>query len=522
MKKLVFFSFLVFLYILSQSVFAGNDEDSIKVDIQKESLQLCNDLDSMLNLWHVKYSLKNNYADTLVTAIDDTLIPNFSDSIYLQRINEMNSAVPLSYNKIVRNFIELYAVKRREQVSVMLGLAETYFPKFEAVLDAYNLPLELKYVPVIESALNPRAVSRVGATGMWQFMYSTGKLYGLEITSFVDERRNPAKATIAAVNYLKDLYAIYNDWILVIAAYNCGPGNVNKAIRRSGGKRNFWDIYYRLPRETRGYVPAFIASYYVMAHHEDHKITPKRIAFFPTDTVMITEELHLKQVAEVLQLDLALVRDLNPEYKRDIIPAGKKNYSLELPAENMAAFIDLQDSIFKYNDSLYFNSTHTGFDSKSYSAKKYLPGPPSKNHKKLIYHVKSGDNVGYIADWYDIRTRDLRFWNDIHRNLIKAGQKLVIYKHKNEVDNYKNIDKMSFAEKQASIGKQVPVKTKKQESKPETGEYVYYTVKRGDNFWTIAKKFPGVSNTDIMNINNITDPRSLSPGQRLKIKIKEM
>ncbi len=244
--------------------------DSFSMEGEIE-LRTGDNLDSLLNLWYVNQSLETASDDYQAEA--DTLMPDFSDSVYMQRLAEIPSVVDLTYNRIVKNYINVYSRKRREQVRVMLGLSDYYFPAFEEIFDLYGVPYEIKYLAVIESALNPRAVSRVGAVGTWQFMYSTGKHYGLTINSLVDERRDPIAATHAAARYLVDLYEIYHDWTLALAAYNCGPGNVNKAIRRSGGQRNFWDIYYYLPRETRGYVPAFIAATYTMNYYEDHLIS---------------------------------------------------------------------------------------------------------------------------------------------------------------------------------------------------------------------------------------------------------
>ena len=246
----------------------------------------------------------------------------FQDSVYLKRLHNLPSEMELSYNSVVRSYIEMYAVRKRDQVSYMLALGDYYFPMFEQALDRYGLPLELKYLPVIESALNPAAVSRAGATGLWQFMLQTGKGYGLEVNSLVDERRYPYKSTDAAVNYLKDLYAIYGDWNLVIAAYNCGPGNVNKAIARNGGKRDYWEIYYSLPRETRGYVPAFIAANYIMNHYADHNICPAHSSSLTValDTVHVNERIHLEQITGVLNIPLEELQRLNPQFRRILIP----------------------------------------------------------------------------------------------------------------------------------------------------------------------------------------------------------
>lgn len=450
----------------------------------------------------------------------------FSDSAYIEQLAQLVSIIDLTYNEKVKAFINLYANKRRGQVAKMIGLSEYYFPMIEEYLDRADLPLELKYLPIIESALNTRARSRAGAVGLWQFMYGTGKIYGLEINSYVDERRDPVKATIAATKFLKNLYNQYKDWTLVIAAYNCGPGNVNKAIRRSGGKRNFWEIYYRLPRETRGYVPAFIAANYIMNYYDTlYHIKPEKYDLnIKTDTIVVNEFLHLQQVADVLQIPIETLRNLNPQYKRDIIPAKTRSYPLRLPEEYTLKFIDLKDSIFAYKDSVFFNDknkliTPPKYERHSRYKASYAP-PPTKNMIKIFYTVKPGDNVGYIASWYKVRLNDVRYWNNLYRDRIKVGQKLVIYKHKNVASKFINIDKMSFEAKQRMVGKSTASNSSKKKTKAAKkykGKHKIYTVRRGDNFWTIAKKFPGVSNYDIMKANGITNENSLKVGQKLII-----
>jgi len=476
------------------------------------------EIDSLVSLWFTKQTTAGNNTSFVAENIVDSLyIPDFPDSVYKERLDRLPLVIDMSYNKIVRNYIHMYSHKRRDLVENMLGLSDYYFPVFEQILDANNLPLELKYLPVIESALNPKAVSRVGAAGMWQFMYYTGKMYKLEINSFVDERRDPVKSTYAAVQFLNDLYGIYHDWILVIAAYNCGPGNVNKAIRRSGGKHNYWDIYYHLPRETRGYVPAFIATVYIMNYYKEHNLTPQKCDLpVLCDTVMTTKRIHLEQISHVMNIPVDKLRNLNPQYRRDIIPGKDKAYAVRLPFEETARFIDLQDSIVKYKDSVYFNPEAL---SKTPKYARYYPAPPTKNHVKLIYVVKSGDNLGFIADWYHVSVSNLKYWNGLRNSRIKTGQKLKVYVHKSKVNKYKNINTMSFAQKQASIGKTV-VEKKIEPIKPlKKGEYELYTVKHGDTLWEIAKKFPGITETEIMEWNGITNAARISVGQKLKIKI---
>jgi len=513
MYKKIILSFIILslsINIQAKSYVPGNDS------IQSYSLKsrFETNLDSLINLWYVKNSIKTDYNANNTDSLN--LNPEFPDSVYIERLQNIPSIIDLSYNKIVRNYIHVYTRQRRENVEAMIGVADYYFPKFEEIFESYGLPTELKYMAVIESALNPRAVSRVGATGMWQFMYGTARMYDLTVNSYVDERRDPIKSAHAAALFMKDLYAMFNDWTLVIAAYNCGPGNVNKAIRRSGGKRDFWQIYYRLPRETRGYVPAYIAATYTFNYYAEHGLNPQ----FPeipiaTDTIMISDNLHLKQVSEVLNIPLKALRDLNPQYKLDIVPAKRIHFPLTIPMEYTGKFIDLQDSIFAYQDSVFFNADNSIRNpQRSY----YVPQPPT-NRDKLIYTVKSGDNLGFISEWYNVRTSDIRYWNNISGNMIRVGQKLNIYVPQGTASRYADLNNLSFEEKQRRIGKGTS-RPEEVDSESQDGDYIYYKVKYGDTLWEIAKKYSGVTENDIMRLNNMSSGRSLKAGQHIKIKPK--
>lgn len=474
-------------------------------------------LDSLLNLWYVEQLLNFDDVDSGYIPEGDTLLPDFPDSVYIARLESLPFEVQMSYNRTVRNFINLYTNQRRERVRVMLTLSKYYFPMMEEVFDRYGIPYELKYMSIIESALNPRAVSRAGATGMWQFMYYTSKQYGLTVNSLVDERRDPYASTIAAAKFMSKLYEIYHDWTLVIAAYNCGPGNVNKAIRRSGGKRNYWDLYYYLPRETRGYVPAFIAAAYVMNYAEEHNLKPVPVDFvLNNDTLVIHEKLHLGQVSEVLGIPLNQLRDLNPQYKADIIP-GDRDYILRIPGDRVMAYIDLEDSILNYKDSVYFNPANmiVSPTSRNYSA----PVMPSDKYTRLSYTVKQGDNLGFISMWYNVRVSDLRYWNNIRSNVIRTGQKLSIYVPNEKAGRYSDIDRLSFEEKQRRIGKTVTASQPATVQEDDgTGDFLTYVVKPGDSLWEIAKKFPGISDSDIAKLNNLNYGATIQPGQVLKIR----
>jgi membrane-bound lytic murein transglycosylase D len=523
--------FIYFLALFITPFYSFSISDTIPqqpVDSSEMNVFI-SDLDSMVNLWHIK-KLSNQKLQYCAVDTTDSIVPSFPDSVYAERLKAIQEVIPLQYNDIVQRFIELYANRRRKQVSIMLGLADQYFPVFEKELDAANLPLELKYMPVIESALNPLAHSRAGATGIWQFMYATGKLYGLTINSFVDERKNPQLATKAAIKMLSELHNIYNDWLLVIAAYNCGPGNVNKAIRRSNGKTTFWEIYYYLPRETRGYVPAFIAANYIFHYANEHKIPKTPIEVPVTDTVLVKEKIHFKQISELLNIPVDEIEEFNAQYRRDIIPASsKKKYPLTLPSDILPNFLTLEDSIAHYKDSIFFASDYyrsSPLKRSTYSSRYSHRSNyhPDKNSKAVSYTVKPGDNLGFIADWFHTSIQNIKLWNGIYGTRIKAGQKLTIYVPTKRYSFYKRLNSMTFAQKQRTLGITATASTssttpkKHHSSKKDTKKYYYYKVRRGDNFWVIARKFPGVSNYDIMKWNHIKDERSLKPGQILKIK----
>lgn len=473
-------------------------------------------LDSLVNTWFIENAFKSDSAEIDFTKMYPKNLP---DSVYINRLQDMEQVIDLSYNEVVKNFIKMYTEKRRDQVEMMLGLSAYYFPIFEETLDKYNMPLELKYLPIIESALNPKALSRVGANGLWQFMYGTGKGLKLEITSFVDERRDPMKSTDAAARYLNQLYETYGDWHLAIAAYNCGPGNVNKAIRRSGGKTNYWEIYYRLPRETRGYVPAYIAATYVMNYYKEHNLVPRlpEIPLF-ADTIMVNDYLHFNQISATINIDKKQLQALNPMYRRDIIPAkNEKSYPLILPKEKIMEFIDKDTLVFAFERNKYFpNNTLVN---PTESSSDYFTPVDIKGKIRVLYTVKSGDNVGFVSSWFKVRSSDLKYWNNINRNLIRVGQKLAIYVPENQKEKYEKVNGMTFAQKQAMIGKTVTT-TKKPEPKPLDPNYEYYTVKSGDSLWEIAQKYAGISSEDIILLNNITNEKGLYIGQKLKIKMK--
>jgi membrane-bound lytic murein transglycosylase D len=479
--------------------------DEITIDENEMSIYASR-LDSFSQSWEVKNAFR---LDTLDVHLVDEYPKNIPDSVYVQRLQKTQQVVDLSFNPVVLGFIKMYTERKRDQVERMLGLSDFYFPMFEEILDKYNLPLELKYLSIIESALDPRAVSHAGAVGLWQFMYGTAKMFNIEISSFVDERRDPLKSTEAAVVYLKKLFGIYQDWNLTIAAYNCGPGNVDKAIRRAGGKTNYWDIYTFLPRETRGYVPLFVAATYAMTYYKEHNLIP-RVPAMPitVDTVMINKYLHFDQLSTVLGIEPEYVKSLNPMYRRNVIPATlEKQYPLVLPYSKVNEFIDRDTAVYAWERNKYFpNNALAGPVEKNSG---YFVPDDVNGKSKIVYTVKSGDTVGGIAKKYGVRLTDLTYWNSIKKNMIRAGQKLAIYVPE------KNIPK---AEK--ALAKQDTTGAETQTAQTvNISDFEYYTVKRGDTPTVIANRF-GMNTKELMSINGIASDRSLQVGQKLKIKKK--
>jgi len=390
------------------------------------------DVDSLLMDWNARNYLKKEECDSKVDN------PEFSSDVYIDRLQRMPTVVEMPYNSVVRKFIDMYGTRLRNSVSFMLGAVNFYMPIFEEALDMYGLPQELKYLPVIESALRPTAVSRAGAVGLWQLMLKTGKQYDLEINSLVDERRDPIKASRAAARYLKDLYGIFGDWNLVIASYNCGPGNVNKAMHRSDGNRDYWEIYNYLPNETRGYVPAFIAANYMMTYYCDHHICPMDTEIpASTDTIMVSKDVHLQQIADVCKISMDQLRSLNPQYKKDIIPGSIKPYTLRLPSDKIGTFIDMQDSIYNYQKDQFFtkrkviemdetqwkSSNNRNSYSRS-SARRGRSGRSRRGGRGATHTIKGGETLGEIAEKYGVSVKKLKRLNNIKGSMINKGKKL--------------------------------------------------------------------------------------------------
>ena len=409
-----------------------DDEDEITVtdnNGQEEVIEfpeaMTFELDSLLNLY-----MSKNYLDEDNDCRMKDVNPVCEKEVFIERLKRIPSIIEMPYNEVVQKFIDRYSGRLRHSVSYMLGASNFYMPIFEEALETYGLPLELKYLPVIESALNPKAVSRVGATGLWQFMLATGKRYGLEVNSLVDERRDPIKASYAAANYLSDLYKVFGDWNLVIAAYNCGPDQINKAIHRSKGSKDYWQIYPYLPKETRGYVPAFIAANYIMTYYCEHNICPMTTRLpAKTDTIMVGRNVHLEQIASVCNIDIEQLRTLNPAYRRDIVPGATKLSAVRLPQTEVGKFIDLEDSIYAYNAEVLFSKrttvevnddvpTYTRKSSSKRSRKK------ARSSRGRSVTVKSGQTLSEIAKRNGTTVAKLRRLNGIKGSNIRAGKKL--------------------------------------------------------------------------------------------------
>lgn len=511
--------------------------------------------DSLLSLWYVHSRVS---ADDISEYDMDSVRfqSNVSDEVYIERIRQMNSFITLPYNDIVKNYIILYSEKMSAKMSEILGLSRYYMPIFEEILNRYDMPEELKAMAVIESALNPRAVSRAGAKGMWQFMYATAKMYDLHIDSFVDERLDPVKSAEAAAQYLKDSYEIFGDWNLAIASYNCGAGNVNRAIRRSGGKREFWDIYPYLPRETRGYVPAFVGALYAMNYYKEHGIKPAAIEMpAHVDTFRINKMLHLRQVSDLTGAPIDELKNLNPQYSHEIIPGNDREYILRLPYNYSNAFIDNEDSLYRHKADEYFNPV---------TLKKIKDGADGE---RVVYTVRSGDYLGRIASRHRCTVAQIKRWNNLSSNNIRVGQRLVIYRGGNAPASASSSSSAAKSAPPANattytvksgdvlgkiaerhgctvaqlkswngltsnnirVGQKLIVaapaakasqtaQTSKAASS-SSGEYTTYVVREGDSFYSIAKNYPGVSAQNIMDYNGLSSSK-IRPGMTIKIPRK--
>lgn len=484
-------------------------QDTVSIDDSYDPIVA--NLDSLVTL---NYIQRLNFASAGMDAPNDFKpqdIPSYSDEVYRMRMAKIQSPIVLSYNAQVREYIDLYSIHRRQLASRVMGLAQYYFPMFEEALDRNNLPLEMKYLAIVESALNPTAVSRAGATGIWQFMLATGKMYGLKVNSYIDERRDPVKATYAACEYFKNMYDIYKDWLLVIAAYNCGPGNVNKAIVRSGGKTNFWEISSYLPRETRGYVPAFVAVTYLMHYTAEHNLTPVPpvLTYYEADTVYVDQKVSFKDISAAIDVPVEMIQYLNPIYKRQIIPDGDDSYVLRLPVNKIATYLNVCDKIFPpgIDASLAFASGDDG----SLDPTMFVSRTVKKYHT-----VKKRETLTSIASKYRCSAGDIKRWNKMKGNKVYRGQKLMVY-----ATIYEKADTGAEAKFDSLKVPAVLDTAKKTEASPKgsTVKIIHYVVEPGDTLWNIAQRYDGMTVQKLKQLNGIRNANELKPGTKLKVVV---
>ena len=504
---LLFLSFSVFsqensLHIVDNKDVSTSKNIALVTDeVKKDSAQLVNHKEATLidSLW-----LNSMYNSPLYDefqfvdpdeSISDTILDELTTTILKERLSHLNSKTPfdVAYNPSLERLIKHYLKTRKKTLGNLMGKAAYYFPMFEEHLDKYDLPLEIKYLAIVESALRPRARSRVGASGLWQFMYYTGKQFNLNVSSYVDERHDPIRATEAACKYLSSLYSIFGDWDLALAAYNSGPGNVSKAIRRSGGSKNYWNLRNYLPRETAGYLPAFYATYYILEYAKEHDIQPTKLltSRFETDTIIVKHQITFEQINKVLNTNDELLEFLNPQYKLNIIPFVKgKNYTLRLPKHLIGTFVSNEEQIYAF--------------AKADEAQREKPLPKYfENPQRIRYRVRSGDYLGKIANRYGVSVSQIKRWNGLRSSRLSIGQRLTIYPRK--------FASSSTKKNKTSVAKKSTVKTLPK------GTYTTYVVKKGDSLWLISQKYPKVSVDQIKNWNNIWSVKSLKPGTKLKI-----
>jgi membrane-bound lytic murein transglycosylase D len=493
--------------------------DSLKTTFVKDNMALCVD-----SLWMNQLNNLNLY-DEMASAIEasdkeEKVDYDLPTDVLKARLKAMNAKSPfrIEYHPSLENVIKSYLKYRKRSIGRLMAISQYYFPIFEEAFAQKNIPLEIKYLAVVESALNPKAVSRVGATGLWQFMYQTGKQYNLKIDSYIDERSDPIKATAAAAQYMTNMYAIFGDWELVLAAYNSGPGNVAKAIRRSNGQQNYWNIRSKLPKETRGYVPAFIATMYLYEYSKEHGIEPDEaiMQHFETDTIRIKKQMSFKQVSDLLDVPVAELQLLNPSYKLNIIPFyDDEDHYLTLPKDKIAVFVSNEDKIYAYlQHEVERKENPFGHQSTSVLAVNSNVETVKRTQIKY-YTIRKGDNLGMIANKFKVPVSALKKWNRLRSNKITYGQRLKIitnttYQLKSQQNK---VDAVVTDNEASSNGNEHEEKNHLVVSNKSSAYYV----KRGDSLYSIAKKYPGVSIADIKKWNDISG-EVIKPGMMLKIK----
>lgn len=476
-------------------------QDSVRYGIKKDDpvLAAMDSLESIHYLSSEKFTVKR---DRSRYTLPPDSVPRPDAATIAARLKKLDAKTPMSldYNADVQAYIDLYLIKARKVTSKIIGLTEIYNPLFEQMLDKYGIPLELKYLPIIESALNPKIKSWAGAMGLWQFMYPTGKMYGLDVTSYVDERCDPIKATEAACKYLKYLYGWYKDWNLALAAYNAGPGTINNAIRKAGGKTNYWDIFPYIPKETRGYVPAFIAANYFMNHYVDHNLVPydTKMQYFAFDTVHVNRKLDLKVVSHILDIPYEDLEYMNPVYKTNIVPGDDEVQYLFLPKSKVAEFVLNADSIYNFNKVIQPENTEL--------AKQYVK-------------VRNNESLTSVSLRVGVTVSDLKKWNNIKGTYVKPGRWLAYYTTpKTDATNGSTAESKENNGQKTNNNQQVTVKkeTAPNSTTNNTGKYASYTVQSGDTLYKIAER-KRVSATSIKKMNPSVNWNRLQIGQKIKI-----
>jgi len=477
MRKLALFFLLTFFNLYGQEPKKIVDTTAIIL----KGFKQVDLLDSLID----KRIFQASYIKT-----NDSIEKNYLSKVHkdtlIKRLELLNSKTPINieYNPVLESIINNYLATRKVSFERLAQRSQYYFPLFEEVLDAHNVPLEIKYLSIVESALNPKAKSPVGASGLWQFMFSTSKMYGLEVNSYIDERFDPVKSTKAAAKYLNKLYDIFGDWSLALAAYNSGPGNVTKAMRRSGGYRNYWNIRPFLPKETANYIPAFFATLYIFEFADQHGFhnKPAPFSIIETDTVLVKEMLHFNHLVDALNIEKEILEFLNPSYKLNIVPYIKgKRKTLRLPKPTLGKFLANEDEIYAFSKN--------EFDKREKPLPKFY-----KMNSRIRYIVKSGDYLGKIAKKFKVKIKDIRKWNSLKNDLINVGDRLIIYTKSTDV----KLDINNGVETDI-----IPNNN-------------YYTVKKGDSFWTIAQKLPNISVEDLKKWNDISS-KDLKPGMKLSL-----
>ena len=482
--------------------------DSIKASFVHDEIAAC--VDSLWMQELTNQDLFPELANDIATMdIDKEVDYELSTELLKKRLKDMDAKSPfnIQYNPALENVIKSFLKNRKKSFERLMAISEYYFPIFEESLAKQNVPLEIKYLSIVESALNPKAVSRVGATGLWQFMYQTGLEYNLKVDSYVDERSDPLKSSKAATQYMTNMYRIFGDWELVLASYNSGAGNVAKAIRRSGGQQNYWNIRKYLPKETQGYVPAFLATMYIYEYHKEHGIVPNRaiIKHFETDTVMVKKEMSFKQIADLLDVPVPQIQLLNPAYKMNVVPFyPNKSHFLRLPKEKIAIFTSNEDKIYAYveNERARIEMPH-------YVTNSRLASNDSSSNSNYIsktkYHtVRRGESLGLISNKYDVSVADLKKWNNLRGNMINYGAKLkIVSTVKESVSKPKIVPAVVEKQEETAIAK-IEVTSPDPDGEIKIDEASVYTVKKGDNLSSIARKF-NISVAELKELNNLED-----------------